>query len=213
METVLSPPGYGERYAPKRIMNLTDFRNMQRRVERAMNAVSKNESAEGFSQALNSHSDEKLVVKGMRSPEELEDDILNLCIWIWSMKDYLRTLASTAGIPPQKIEDIANDNDSLAIVADLANRAKHGKLTKSRTKNKDFAILAGVGFKVNQTALNSIAFGESEVTLDVGKPNDATLNARIEFESGNRDAIEDAFGVIGDAITIWETEAYPLIGA
>ena len=194
-------------------MNLSDFRNMQRRVERAMDAVTKNDSADGFTQALNSHSDEKLVVKGMKSPEELEDDLLSLCVWIWSMKDYLKTLVSNAGGDPKKIEEIANDNDALAIVADLANRAKHGELTKSRTQNKDFAKLAGVGFKVNQTALNSIAFGESEVTMDVGKPNDATLTARIEFDANNRDSIDDAFGVIGDAMTVWENEAYPLIGA
>ena len=192
-------------------MNLTDFRNMQRRVERARNAVSKNESAEGFTQDLNVHPDEKLIVKGLKSPAELEDDILTLCVWIWSMKDYLKTLVENNDGNPQRIEEIATESDSLAVVADIANRAKHGNLSRSRTRNDDFAKLTNVGFVVDQTAVDSISFGRSGVTVDVGRPNDAELTAKIQFESGDRETIDNAFAVIEDAIKTWETEAYPLV--
>ena len=187
-------------------MNFKDFENLKQRVSRAKDAVAKKD-ADGFTQALNVHPGETVTVQGIKSPEQLEDEILTLCIWIWSMKDYLKTLAIANGGSGQQIESIVNNNDSLAIVADIANRAKHGTLTHSRTA--DFAKLSGVGYSIGQAALNSIAFGESGVTLDVGKPEDAEFNAKVEFESGNRDAIS----VIADALTAWETEAYPLIGA
>ena len=191
-------------------MNLKDFESLRNRVARAKDAVAKND-ADGFTQELNSHSNEKLIVQGMKSPEQLEDEILTLCIWIWSMKDYLKTLAVANGQSGQQIENIVNNNDSLAIIADIANRAKHGTLTQSRTN--DFAKLSGVGYSIGQSALNSIGFGESGVTIDVGKPEDAEFTAKIEFESGNRADIDDAVAVIADALAIWETEAYPLIGA
>lgn len=126
------------------------------------------------------------------------------------MKDYLKNLAVANGDTGQQIDDIVNKTDSLAIVADIANRDKHGKLTKSRTG--DFAKLADVGYKINQTALNSIAFSDSTVTLDCGKLHDANLYASVVFETGNRPAL-DAFQIIEDAIRVWETHARSIAGA
>ena len=191
-------------------MNLSDFQNLRQRVSRVHDAMKKNEG-EGFTQSLNTHTDEKLVVRGIKSPEYLEDQILTLCIWMWSMKDYLKKLAIDNGCTGRQIEDIVNNNDSLAIIADIANRTKHGTLTKTRCG--DFAKLSGVGYKIKHTSLNTIEFGKLEVTLDVGKPEEAELTATIEFDSGNRAMIDDAFAVISDAMSVWESQAFPLIGA
>ena len=191
-------------------MNITELEKLQERVARASAAVSKKD-AEGFTQALNSQTEEKLVVQGMKSPDQPEDELLNLCVWIWSMKDYLKTLAVANGHTKQDIEEIVNNNDDLAIVGDIANRAKHGTLEK--TRSGDYAKLSNVGYSINQTAIDSISFGESEITLDVGKPEDAKFHASIEFESGNRDSIDDAFPVVANALTAWETHAYSLAGA
>ena len=72
-------------------MNFKDFENLKQRVSRAKDAVAKKD-ADGFTQALNVHPGETVTVQGIKSPEQLEDEILTLCIWIWSMKDYLLSL-------------------------------------------------------------------------------------------------------------------------
>lgn len=190
-------------------MDLINFRRMQSRVSRAKRAVATNDVT-GFRKALCTSSNVGLVVVGIKSPEQLEDELLQLCVWIWSMKDYLKNLANANGATGQQIEDIVNASDALAIVADIANRDKHGLLTKSRTG--DFAKLTDVGYKINLTALTSLAFRQMEMEIDVAKPNDAELYASIDFESGNRAPL-DAFPVIDAAISAWENHAYPLAGA
>lgn len=189
-------------------MDLSDFRRLQQRISRARNAVM-NVDAAGFTRDSTSLSENKLIVIGIKSPEQLEDELLQLCVWIWSMKDYLKNLVIASTGIGQQIEDIVNTTDSLAIVADIANRDKHGKLKKSRTG--DFAKLTNVGFKINQTAFNSITIDGSVVTFDIGKPSAATLIASIEFEKGNR-PVMDAFQVLENALNAWETQAFPLVG-
>lgn len=189
-------------------MHISNFRRLQQRVSRVRDAVA-TKDAEGFTQILNIPADEKLVIIGIKSPEQLEDELLQLFVWIWSMKDHLKNLAVANGAQGQLIEDIVNAEDSVAIVADIANREKHGKLTTSRTG--DFAKLTNVRIMINQSAVDSIAFDKSEVRVDVGRPNDAQLFASIEFESGNRPTL-DAFQTIEDAMQIWETKAYPIAG-
>jgi len=98
-----------------------------------------------------------LEVIGIKAPEVLEDELLTLFIWLWSMKDYLKALCATRGIAGseieqiEQIEQIANVERPLSIVADIANRAKHGVLSKSRSG--DFAKLQHVSISIPQSAV------------------------------------------------------------
>jgi hypothetical protein len=46
----------------------------------------------------------KFQISGVKSPEELEDDIAALAVWVWSMKDYLKKLAPSVGRLPNEVD-------------------------------------------------------------------------------------------------------------
>ncbi|MEI7462192.1 MAG: hypothetical protein WCK15_22590 [Pirellula sp.] len=124
------------------------------------------------------------------------------------MKDYLKTLCASRGVAASRIEHIANAERLLSITADIANRAKHGVLKESRSG--DFARLQNVIISVPQSALARIVFDRPAVKLTVDIPEDAELFAEIGFDSGR--APMDAFQTAADALTVWETLAFPLAG-
>ena len=42
---------------------------------------------------------------GVKAPEQLEDDFLNLFIWTWSLKDYLKSCFETKGLRGEAVEE------------------------------------------------------------------------------------------------------------
>lgn len=190
-------------------MNKSDFSKLYERVKRSHDAVHRKAST-GFTQS-HSHPDGSythLEVIGLKAPETLEDELLTLFVWLWSMKDYLKALCKARGIAGNRIEQIANAERSLSIAADIANRAKHGTLKESRSG--DFAKLQNVSISVPQSALTSIAFIKPAVRISVGMPEDAKLFAEIGFDSGLPPV--DAFDTASGALLAWETHAFPLAG-
>ena len=188
-------------------MQKIDFDKLVNRVKRCRAMVYERSSA-GF--VLTSSTDDDLPtvleVSGIKSPDTLEDELLTLFIWIWSMKDYLKALCKSLGVPPNEIELIANNSRALSVAADIANRAKHGTLKDSRCG--DFARLDEVSITLPQSALRSIAFDRPTVRLDVGIPDDAELRATIAFDSGVPSV--DAFVIADEALAAWVQNAFPL---
>jgi hypothetical protein len=191
-------------------MNLGDFYKLHDRVGRSKSTVYAM-AHPGFdkSHTLPDGSDGTTKIRGIKSPEQLEDELLNLFIWIWSMKDYLKELCRNRSVDPQEIERIANSEDALMIAADIANRAKHGELRNSRSG--DFARLENVGYAIDQSAVESIAFRPREVEVTVAIPDDAELRGTVEFDFGKPG--RDAFEVADQAIIAWEIRAFGLVGA
>ncbi|WP_442510776.1 hypothetical protein SH528x_002419 [Novipirellula sp. SH528] len=191
-------------------MNLAEFYRLHDRVARSKSTVYTMAHV-GYDQShtLPDGSDGVTKIRGIKSPEQLEDELLNLFIWIWSMKDYLKELCRNRSVDPQGIERIVNTVDALMIAADIANRAKHGELRNSRTG--DFARLENVGYTIDRSAVESIAFRPREVELTVAIPDDAELRGSVEFDSGKTG--RDAFEVAEEAIIAWETRAFGLAGA
>lgn len=189
-------------------MNFGDFTQLRSRIGRIYATVHA-KTHPGFVKLQESQNGNvcAIDVRGIKSPEQLEDEILNLFIWVWSMKDYLKELCRTRNINPQQIEDIVNAESSLMIASDIANRAKHGVLRQSRTG--EFAKLDAVQIALPQNVIRSIAFQDSTIRIDVGIPDDAELTATITFDSGATP--QDAFAVAQNAISAWENIAFPLI--
>ncbi|EKJ99357.1 hypothetical protein RBSH_05331 [Rhodopirellula baltica SH28] len=191
-------------------MNFADFTQLRSRIERA-HATIHAKAHVGFAkqQVAQDGSSCSIDVRGVKSPEQLEDEILNLFIWVWSMKDYLKELCRHGNVNPKKIEDLVNTESSLMIAADIANRSKHGELRQSRTG--EFAKLQDVQIALPQNIIQSIGFHDSTIQIEVAIPDDAELNATIAFDSGAPS--QNAFTVAQDAISAWETKAFPLVGA
>jgi hypothetical protein len=190
-------------------MNKSEFSKLYERVKRSHDAVHRKASA-GFAKTTQGldGSSTHIEVIGLKDPDVLEDELLNLFVWLWSMKDYLKTLCEVRGVVESRIEQIVNAERTLSITADIANRAKHGVLRQSRSG--DFARLQNVRISIPQSALASIKFDRPSVKIMVSVPEDAELFAEIGFDSGLSPI--DAFQTASDALAAWEAKAFPLAG-
>ncbi|WP_254958901.1 hypothetical protein [Cyanobium sp. Cruz CV13-4-11] len=138
---------------------------------------------------------------GVKAPEQLEDDFLNLFIWTWSLKDYLKSCFVTKGLRANGVEEEVNRCQALTFVADIANRAKHGDLRESRSG--EFAELVDVGLNAPQECIESIAIAGPDITLQVKDPQMVKIHATVATRSGGR---HDALVVLNEAMECWETK-------
>jgi hypothetical protein len=145
---------------------------------------------------------------GVKAPEQLQDDFLNLFVWTWSLKDHIKECFKAYGLRAQDVEEVANGSSALMYVSDIANRAKHGSLRESRST--EFAELVGVGFEIPQDAIDTIAVAGPEVTVRVKDPKLVQIKATVRTRTGQE---LDALIVLQDAITTWEVKALSRIAA
>jgi len=136
---------------------------------------------------------------GIKAPEQLEDDFLNLFIWVWSLKDHLKTCFEASGLRGGIVEDEVNHCPALKYVADIANRAKHGVLRESRSN--EFAELVDVGFNAPQNSIEQITVAGPEVTLRLKEPQMVQIHATVATKAGVR---LDALAVLNEAMQCWE---------
>lgn len=190
-------------------MTPTELQQLRDRVNRCRLAVEA-KAHPGYTEAhvLSDGTTHTYLFSGIKSPIQLEDELLTLFVWIWSMKDHLKELCRAQGIDPKTIENIADSDPSLAVAADIANHAKHSGRRAGRSRK--YPRLANVGIRVPQSAIASITVEAFSVGVDVAIPDQATIHASIEFESGEPPL--DAFAVIEQAISAWENRAFPLVG-
>jgi hypothetical protein len=71
--------------------------------------------------------------KNFASPQTVEGNVKSAAIWLWSLKDYLKSRITATGGRAQDVEDYVNRKKYLCVLADVANTAKHGRLRSSRT--------------------------------------------------------------------------------
>lgn len=145
---------------------------------------------------------------GVKAPEQLEDDFLNLFVWIWSLKDYLKSCFVAKGLGAKAVEEEVNRCQALTFVADIANRAKHGDLRESRSG--EYAELVDVGFNAPQECIEQITFEGPVVTLQIKDPQMVSIYATVATRSGSR---YDALVVLNEAMEYWETKVLTQIGA
>jgi len=139
-------------------------------------------------------------VTNLKVPEQLEDDVINLCIWVWSLKDYLKALAVSCGKTAQLVQTIVNSDPYLPICADLANKLKHGTLKKSRSGQ--FPEMDRLECTLPHTALNSLTFKETEVEFDVATPSSVEITVPVYDETGKLQG--DALKILEQGIASWE---------
>lgn len=145
----------------------------------------------------------KYTLKGVKSPDEVEDDIANAFIWLWSLKDYIKKPMEDK----DWVEGRINDNSCLSICADLANGLKHGSLDrKSRSGKKP--KLGKLKYKIPQTAIGKLTVGAFDVGIDVNNAHLVVWEMPILDEQNN--LIGDAFEYLDHCIDAWELIANDL---
>ena len=136
----------------------------------------------------------------VRPVEQIEDDIANMFIWSWNLKDHLKLLCPSRQIDPNSIEAAINASDTLKICGDIANLLKHGKLDRSRSDR--FPTLHRPQIEIPQAAIGSLIFMPLAVTTNVSRPELVEVSVAVYDQAG--DQIGDAFALLRDAIAQWE---------
>lgn len=182
-------------------MHIKDINDLFDRIKRLSSRLEKKEGAGHkwcytFPDGLKT----TYILKNIRNFEEIEDDIANLFIWLWNLKDYLKELAEANGRNPQEVEDIVNLDRNLQMCADIANRLKHGRLRISRSSS--YPKLGRLQFQMPHTALSSITFRGQEIEFNVSKAHEVLLSIAVLNKDG--DEIGDGFKIISATLSQWE---------
>lgn len=136
-------------------------------------------------------------MNGIKSPEDIEDDIANAFIWLWSLKDHIKKFSKDG----DGVESQINDNFYLCICADLANASKHDGLSRKSRSGKN-PKLGRLKYNVPQTAIAQLAVGAFDVSINVNNANLVVLEMPIV--DSNEKFIGDAFEYIDKCISAWE---------
>ena len=105
------------------------------------------------------------------------------------------------GLDPGRVEMFINVDSCLPVCGDLANRLKHGELTRSRCKK--FPRLGAVSFVVPQSAIRTLTFGAFDVDVDIGNLDGVEIHIPLLDQNGNE--IADVFDLVAAAINSLET--------
>lgn len=173
---------------------------LQSRISR-LSAQLRAPAAHGFRQTYEASdgSAQTYSVRGVKAPQQLQDELETLFVWVWSMKDHFKAEFSARLWNAQDVERFIDSSPNLQLVADIANRAKHSTLTKSRSK--EWPELTNVHLVAPQGAIASLQVGAASVHVNVGQPEAVELRASIQLRSG---AVLDAFSVLDGGISDWE---------
>lgn len=139
-------------------------------------------------------------VAGTKSINEFEDELLNAIVWAWNIKDYLKEAAKACGRDPRAIEKLVDRSESLLVLSDLANGAKHGKLRESRSGH--FATLGEIVMSIPQQAVSRISFTDRRVDTDVADSSLVEFSAPVFAQDGSN--LGEAGKILAAALTVWE---------
>lgn len=182
-------------------MNISDINDLFARIKRLSLRLEKKEGAgHKWSYTFPDGLETTYILKNVRCFEEIEDDIANLFIWVWNLKDYLKEFAETIGTDPQEVENLINSDHNLQLCADVANWLKHGRLKSSRSNS--YARLGRLRFHAPHGTFSSITFRGTEIEIDVSKVKEILLLMPVLKMNG--DEIADSFEVISMALSQWE---------
>lgn len=182
-------------------MHIAEIKSLFERIKRLSSRLEKKEgTGHQWSYTFPDGLETTYLLKNIRNLEEIEDDITNLFIWAWNLKDYLKELAKANGRSPQEIEEIVNSDRNLQICADIANRLKHGSLRKSRLGS--YPKLDRLRIEIPHTALSSITYRGQQVELNISKTQAVLLSIAVLNNDGGE--IGDGFTIFSAALSRWE---------
>ncbi|MDI6803147.1 MAG: hypothetical protein QME58_04785 [Bacteroidota bacterium] len=138
----------------------------------------------------------KYTFKKFRDFESIQDDVENYFLWLWNLKDYLKSISKNK----QMVEDIVNSNINMKVSGDIANRLKHSTLRESRSGL--FPKLGKLKVTISQNNVSKITFYKDEVEIDPKDANDAELS--LPIYDCNENKIIDSFELIRIVEKEWD---------
>jgi hypothetical protein len=174
---------------------LEKFKRIRKRLE------AKDGGGTSWSYAFENNEIHEYDITGVRPHEDIQDDIEDAFVWLWSLKDYVKKYSIKAGRNSQWVEDKVNLDTYLSVCADIANSLKHGGLDKHRRSMKD-PRLGNVEYSIPQKAISAFTIYSSKVVTNVKNPTLVELKMDIVDKFENR--IGDAFEYLDYAVKAWE---------
>ena len=183
-------------------MNLSDIENIFERALRIRKRLHiKDGEGMSWSYRIENNEIHKIILNGIKSPEQFEDDIESTFIWLWSLKDYVKKYSIDNGFTKKWLEAKIDSDFHLAVCADIANTLKHGGLNREgRSKRKP--VLQSLKYDVPQAAISKITVRPFEVETDIKKPGLVSLTMDVLDKDGKR--LGDAFKFLDYGIKAWD---------
>jgi len=162
------------------------------------NSKLKNISGEGitWNYKFKNGTTTKYTVKKLRDLESIQDDVENYFIWLWNMKDYLKSTTKNQ----KSFENFVNKNNNLKISGDIANYLKHSNLNNS--KSLLYPKLGKLKVTIPQKNISKLVFYKDEIEIDPINANEAELS--LPIYDNNQRIIIDAFELIKETEKEWE---------
>lgn len=143
-------------------------------------------------------------IKNIRDLSTLDHDVATWCVWIWSLKDYVREEARLNGRPESWWKAIVKGSRALMICADLANREKHGKApNQDQAWTTDDPRFEPGRATIPQVALRALLVLDSEIVIDIGNPSLVEFEVPVVTSSG--ELLGDALELLDQAMDAWNT--------
>lgn len=183
-------------------MELQDVEKLFRFAARAQKRLGiKSGAGTNWYAKVESGETHQYLLNGVKSPEEIEEDILAAFHWLWSLKDNVKNHCKKKGAASLWVEAEINADPYLCVCGDIANRTKHPALEKGSRSNK-YPVLGKLKYQIPQQARGSITVGAFDVTTDIAKPELVSLEMPIM--SGDGKYLGDAFKYIEYGLKAWE---------
>jgi len=142
-------------------------------------------------------------IEGVKPPEEIEDEVTTMFLWLWSLKDYVKKYVLNKGKAKSWVESKVNADPYLCICADIANSLKHGGLdSKFKPRSDKNPTLGKLNYKIPQKAMGLITFGAFDVGLNVENPSLVVLEMPVIDKNGR--FLGDAFKYLDYGLKAWE---------
>ena len=161
-----------------------------------------NSAGEGIQ---DTYSDEGILHRGKflgcKSPQEMRTHLEELALWIWSLKDYIRSRLAKLGHDPNDVEQYVNGCQYLPLCADIANSTKHLEL--NRTRSGKSARLPQV-YISHRTGLRREPglTDETDTYYIFDDPSEVKYRAPVVDANGS--PIGDAFDILPKGNEEWE---------
>jgi len=115
-------------------MNLNDIDALWGQIGRLLARVGKKDGhSQEWIATLSDGRSQKYVLNGLRSLQELEDDVRVGFRLLWDYRDYLVKSACEAGHDRDGVFARVNREPLLMLCADIANKLKHERLIRPKT--------------------------------------------------------------------------------
>jgi hypothetical protein len=184
------------------IMNISEINKLKERIGRLkLKADDPKGAGAEWTVEFAPDKNELRKISGVKTPEEIEDEVSTVFLWLWSLKDYVKKLCMAKGADDRWVENAVNSDSDLCVCADIANSLKHCGLD-SKSRSNRCPKLGNVVYKIDSAELASFKFYESGVTIDPSEFNLIRLELPVFDDHGR--LVGDAFQILKNGIEAWD---------